>query len=165
MSTNGTNGMNGAAFDIDTLRSDDTGELTILHPVTGEPTTWVWTLAGPGHPRSIAEADKAAKQTLKEERERDQAMVNRRKYIAQERTPEQNRKMNAETFAARVISWTPARINGADYPYSHENVVKLLLNPAYGRVYVQLLEYFASEKSFTPPSATTSSDTPNEISN
>lgn len=159
-----TNGMNGEAFDIDELRSTDSEEVAIVHPITGAPTTWKWTLAGPGHPKSIEVANKAARETLRIERLRDQAQVNRRKWVEPEKTPDENRRANATSFAARVLGWTPARINKADYPFSEENAVNLLLDPAYGRIYVQLLEHFVSDASFTRRSATTSSDSPSETS-
>ena len=159
-----TNG-HGEAFEIGELRSTDTDELTIMHPVTGAPTTWIWTLAGPAHPKSIELAEKTAEAASRLEEAQRQAIVNRQKWKEQHKTPKQTRLENARTFAARVLDWTPARINGEDYPYSNENVVKLLLDPAYGRVYLQLLEYFTDEKSFTQRSATTSSPLPSETSN
>ncbi len=161
-STNGT--MNGEAFEIETLRSTDSDELVIQHPVTGEPTTWKWTLAGPGHPKSIEVANKAARETLRIERLREQAMVNRKKWTEPERTPDENRLANAQSFAARVLGWTPARINGEDYPFSEANAVKLLLEPAYGRIYVQLLEHFISDAAFTRRSVTTSAVSPSATS-
>lgn len=144
------------AFDIDVLRSTDTEELAILHPVTGEPTTWIWTLAGPSHPASIEQSDRLARENLRTQRLREQAVVNRKKWTEPEVTPEENRRENANLFAARVVGWTPARINGQDYPFSRENCAKLLLDPAYGRVFIQIAEYFQSERSFTQRSATSS---------
>jgi len=136
------------AFDIDELRSTDTDELAIVHPATGKPTPWVWTLAGPGHPTTIEQANRAARQSLHTAKLKEQAAVNRKKWIEPERDPDEVREENARSFAARVLGWTPARINQADYPFSVENVTKLLLDPAYGRVYVQLLEYFGADDSF-----------------
>ena len=43
-------------------------------------------------------------------------------------------------------------------------VVKLLLDPAYGRVYAQLLEHFSSDDSFTNRSVTVSPPSPSESS-
>jgi hypothetical protein len=151
-------------FDIDELKATETDELAIVHPTSGAATTWIWTLAGPGHPRSIEAANAAARDTLRLQRQREQAMVNRRKWVEPERTPEEMRQENAKSFAVRVLGWTPARINGEDYPFSTENVVALLLNPAYGRIYLQLLEYFSSDESFTKRSATTSPNSQSETS-
>lgn len=153
------------AFDIDELRATDTDDLAINHPVTNAPTSWVWTLAGPGHPRSIEAANTQAREGLRLQRLREQAIVNRKKWTEPERSPDQMREENAKSFAARVLGWTPARINGQDYPFSSENVTKLLLDPAYGRVYLQLLEYFGADDSFTKRSATTSLASPSATSN
>lgn len=142
------------AFDIDDLRATDTDDLAIVHPVTGKPTSWVWTLAGPAHPDTIAQANRSTREMLKTQRMKENAATNRKKWIEPERTPEEVRRENAESFAARVLGWTPARINKEDYPFSKENVVRLLLDPAYGRIYAQLLEYFSSDDSFTNRSAT-----------
>jgi hypothetical protein len=154
--------MNGEAFDIGELKSTDTAEVAINHPVTGSPTTWVWTLAGPGHQKSIEASNIAARDAIRLQRAREQAVANRRKWVEPERTPEEMRLENAKSFAMRVLSWTPARINGEDYPFSQENVVSLLMNPSYGKVYIQLLEYFTSDESFTARSAMTSSTTQSE---
>jgi hypothetical protein len=154
--------LNGEAFDIGELKSTDTADVAINHPKDGTPTTWIWTLAGPAHPRSIEASNIAARDALRLQRAREQAVVNRRKWIEPERTPDEMRMENAKSFAMRVISWTPAKINGTDYPFSPENVVKLLMDPAYGKVYLQLLEYFTADDSFTDRSATTSPNTQSE---
>lgn len=156
--------LNGDVFDIDTIGAEKTADVPIVHPSTGEPTSWKWTLAGPGHPKSVEVANKAAKDQLRLDAEREKAQTNRKKWTPQERTPDQNRQDNAEALAHRVLGWTPARINGADYPYSYENTVKLLLDPDYSRVYLQLLEYFVSETSFTRPSVPNSSPSLSETS-
>jgi len=148
---------NGNSFDLDELKSTDTAELAIVHPVSNQPTTWIWTLAGPGHPKSVEAANKAARESLRIARLREQAQANRKKWIEPERTPDEMRRENAEAFAVRVLEWTPVKMNGADFPCSQEAVVKLLLDPSFGKVYTQLLEYFASDDSFTKHSAITSS--------
>jgi hypothetical protein len=154
MSSNGHT--NGEMFDIDELRTTATDEVAIVHPVSGQPTTWIWTLAGPGHPASIDVANTAARETLRLQRAREQALVNRKKWVEPERTPDDLRKENAESFARRVLGWTPVKMNGADYSFSHQNVVGLLLDPSFGKIYLQLLEYFSADDSFTKRSVTTS---------
>jgi hypothetical protein len=154
----------GGSFDLDDLRSTDVAELAIVHPKTGEATTWIWTLAGPGHPRTIEAANISAREAMRVQRLREQAMVNRRKWIEPERTPDEMRRENAESFAIRVLDWTPVKLTGNDYPYSRENVVKLLLNPSFGKIYLQLLEYFNSDESFTKHSEMNSPTSPSASS-
>ena len=150
---------NGAVFDIDQLRTTATDEVAIVHPVTGLATTWVWTLAGPGHPASIDAANHAARDALRLARAREQARVNGKKWVEPERTPEEIRKENAESFSKRVLAWTPVKLSGADYPFNQKNVMDLLLDPSFGRIYLQLLEYFNADDSFTKRSAMTSPTT------
>lgn len=153
------------AFDIDEIRATDTEELVINHPATGEPTTWVWTLAGPGHPASIKLADEQARDANRLNRNRIEAATNRRKWKEPEQTTDEIRRDNASAFARRVLGWTPARINKRDYPFSVDNAMNLLIDPAYGRVYQQLLDYFSSESSFIKRSGTALSASPSETSN
>jgi hypothetical protein len=101
-------------FDVGELKAAETAEIAIVHPNSGEPTSWIWTLAGPGHPASVEAANTAARETLRVQRLREQALANRRKWIEPERTPDEMRLENAKSFAVRVIDWTPAKINGAD---------------------------------------------------
>jgi hypothetical protein len=151
-------------FDIDEIKALDTAEVAVVHPFSGLPTTWIWTLAGPGHPKAIAASNNALREMLRVQKLKDQAQANRKKWIEPDRSPEEVRLDNVKSFALRVLGWTPAKINGADYPYSYENVVELLNNQAFTKLYTQLLEYFTSDESFTKPSATTSPTSPNEIS-
>ena len=149
-------------FDIDEVRAMDTAEVPIVHPSTGQPTTWIWTLAGPGHPKSVEAANIALREMLRVQKLKDQAQANRKKWIEPDRTPDEARLENIKSFALRVLGWTPARIGGADYPYSNENVISLLKDRAYDKLYTQLLEYFTSDESFTKPSATPSLNSQSE---
>lgn len=160
--------LNGEAidvFDLNDLRLEDTGQMNVLHPKTGEPTNWVWTLAGPGHPASIEAQNEASKETLRITRLREQAAVNRRRWVEPERDPEEIKRDNALAVARRVLGWTPIKINKEDYPFSRENTMRLLLDPAFGKIYLQVLEYFNADDSFTKRSATVSQPSLSESSN
>lgn len=141
-------------FDISTFQDADTAEMVVNHPRTGEPTTWKITFAGPGHPATVALADRIARKNAKDAREKEMARVNGRKWRGEDVPVEQRRRENAEHFAARMISWTPVRINGEDYPFTPENAVKLLLDPNYGRLFTQIVEFLADEDAFSKSSAT-----------
>ena len=149
-------------FDIDEVKAMDTAEVAINHPSSGLPTTWIWTLAGPGHPKTVEASNIALREMLRVQKLKDQAQANRKKWTEPDRSPEDVRLENIKSFAMRVLGWTPARIGGADYPYSNENVIELLKNRAYDKLYTQLLEYFTSDESFTKPSATTSPNSQSE---
>ena len=85
---------------------------------------------------------------MRESREQEMARVNGKKWKGEERTPEENRRRNAEFFAERMLGWTPVRINGEDFPFSQENSVKLLVDPKYVSFYQQVMSFLADEKSF-----------------
>jgi hypothetical protein len=140
-------------FDISVLATEDTSELVINHPVTNEPTTWVWTIAGPSHPEAIKADDERANEMKREELEKERARVNGRKWRGELRTADEEKQRSAQHFARKVLNWTPVRINGADFHYSRGNVLKILLDPSYWLVYRQLLEFFGEEKSFMKPSS------------
>ncbi len=85
--------------------------------------------------------------------QKEKARVNGRKWQGDFIDTAEQQRINAEFFAKKVLSWTPVRINGADFPYSLGNVVKTLMDPHYGSVYRQLLDFITEEKSFMRPSS------------
>ena len=136
-------------FDIAAFESEDTAEMVVEHPITGEPTTWRITLAGPAHATTIAQGDRLSRQTMREARDRETAIANGKKWKGgEERTPEDNRRRNAEFLAARMLGWTPVRINGAELAFSTENAIRLLVDPRYFRLYQQVMNFLADERSF-----------------
>lgn len=140
-------------FDISSIATEDSAEMIINHPVTGAPTTWVWTIAGPGHPTSIAADRTASDETRREELLKEKARVNGRKWTGDFVDSAEQQRRNAVYFAKKVLGWTPVRINGADFPYSGANVVKVLLDPHYQSIYRQLIDFMIDEKSFMKPSS------------
>src|SRR6266446_89769 len=138
-------------FDISVLATEDTAELIINHPVTGEPTTWVWVIAGPSHPEAIKADDARANELKRDELEKERARVNGRKWRGELRTANEEKERSGQHFASKVLVWSPVRINGADFPYSRGNVMKILLDPRYWGVYRQLLDFFGDERSFMKP--------------
>ena len=142
------------AFDVADLQSTDTAELAIVHPATGQPTTWVWTLAGPGHPATLAQSDRLARTALKAAAMKEQATVNRKKWHEDVREPADVRAENVRFYAERVLGWSPVRFNGQDFPYSRESCIAFLANPQNDKIYGQLTAYFQADDSFTKRSAT-----------
>lgn len=135
-------------FDLDDLAAVDQTELVIRRR-DGTPTNWKWIIAGPGHPQSIALGNRMKKDHVAREREQEAARVNGRKWKGDQETADEAYLRRIETLAERVIGWTPIKFNGEDYPFSRENVVSLLMDPARGDTLVrQLSEFFDDEKSF-----------------
>ncbi len=144
---------NSEVFDIASIATEDTAEMVINHPVTGSPTTWVWTIAGPGHPVSIAADRTASDESRREELLKEKARVNGRKWAGDFVDSAEQQRRNAVYFSKKVLGWTPVRINGADLLYSNANVIKILLDPHYQSIYRQLIDFMIDEKSFMKPSS------------
>jgi hypothetical protein len=140
-------------LDLSDFDTADTSDMPVAHPLTGEPTTWIITFAGPGHPKTIDLADRRARQQLRDEKAKEQARVNGRKWKAEDKTPAEQRAENVEWIADRVVGWTPVKINGDDLSYSRENAIKLLADPKKGWLFRQCLEFLLAEENFMPSSA------------
>jgi len=140
-------------FDLALIAAEDTADMIINHPVSGAPTTWVWTIAGPGHPAAIAADRAASDETRREDLLKEKARVNGRKWSGDFVDSAEQQRRNATYFAKKVLSWTPVRINGTDFPYATANVTKILLDPHYQAIYRQLIDFLVDEKSFMKPSS------------
>jgi hypothetical protein len=148
--------MDGATFDLAELDAIDTADLDVRHPATGEPTGWVITFAGPGHPQAVALNERTMRKRLREEREKEQARTNGRKWKGEERSTEEIRAENLGFLVDRIVSWSPVRINGEDIPFTREAAMQLLGDPRKGWLFTQALEFVVADDTFTRPSATTS---------
>ncbi|RUU37225.1 branched-chain amino acid ABC transporter [Mesorhizobium sp. M6A.T.Ca.TU.002.02.2.1] len=123
--------------------------------INGKVTTWVWTFAGPGHEKTVEQTNRIARQRLHEEARKEQAVVNGKKWIAEEPTPDEVREKNVNWIVGRLLGWTPVKIDGEMLTYSEDAARKLLADPRKSAIYVQALEFLAADTSFTPRSATT----------
>lgn len=151
-----------ATFDITALDAADEGAMHVYH--NGQQTNWIWYFAGPGHAKAIAQAERLARERLRAEREKEQAMVNGRKWKAPDEDVESARRRNIDFIVERLIGWSAATINGQPFPFSEDNARKILADPRKNLI-VQCLEFLGDEKSFIPRSATNSSHTPSDTSN
>lgn len=137
-----------AAFDLDDLAAIDQAELNIKRR-DGAPTGWIWTIAGPGHPQTIALADKLTKEGFARSKAQEMARVNGKKWKGDDESADEIVRRTAGTLAGRVLGWTPVTMNEKDYPCTRENIVAILLDPKRGDTLVtQLAEFIADEKSF-----------------
>lgn len=144
-----------SAVDIDISEFDtlDESDMVVKHPLSGEPTTWTITFAGPGHPKSIEYFDRIARQNLREEASKEQARVNGRKWKAEDESLDARRQKNLEMIVSRMIRWSPVRINGEEMPFTPENAMKLLGDRKKGDLFQQCFDFLNAEKSFFPASA------------
>lgn len=140
-----------ASFDLSELDSVDEAQMTVM---AGDKSTgWIWSFAGPGHPQTIAQRDRIAREQLQRQRAIELAQVNGRKWKGDgTRSPDELRSNNVSYILERLIGWSPITMNGEPYPFSQDNARKLLLDPRKSGLYQQALDFVLEENSFTPRS-------------
>lgn len=153
-----------AVSDIDVFDAVDTAEMVVLTP-DGRLSQWVWTFAGPGHPSTIAQSNRLARERLHEDSQKEAARVNGRKWKSVEESPDDVRAKNANFIIERLISWDGATRAGQPFPYSVESARQILLDPRKSGILIQALEFLGENASFTPRSPKPSQPSPSESSN
>lgn len=133
----------------------DTGILEIRHPITKALTGWKITLAGPGHPKTIALNDRELDKFLQTSKAKEMAQVNGRKWKGDDREVAEVRREFAASIAARIVDWSPVDFQDGKGPiaFSEDVAIALLLDPARLWIAPQIREYLDDEKSFTTDSA------------
>ncbi len=139
-------------IDVADIDAADESDMTVV--VNGKLTTWVWTFAGPGHAKGIAQSNRVSRQRINDDKEKEQARVNGKKWKANEETPDEIRKQNVNYVVERLLRWTPVKLNGEELAFSPENAMKLLLDPRKVSLLMQALEFLNEEKSFIKRDAT-----------
>lgn len=132
----------------------------------GVPINWYWWLAGPGHPMGEAQAARVSKEARRLNRSIQNAQANNRRWTAPEDNGEDIRESNVNWVMERFLRWTPDEQKfGPDLCRSSpENARKLLLDPRYGWLLDQLLEFLRDVNSFTRRSEKNSRPSPSATS-
>jgi hypothetical protein len=141
-----------AEFSFADFEAADEADMTVT--MNGKETTWVWTFAGPGHPKTVELENRAARERLQTERMKEQTVTNGKKWKAPEQTVDEVREKNIDWIVNRLLRWSPVRINGDDYPFSAENARALLADRKKIELFTQALEFLTADSSFTRRSAT-----------
>lgn len=139
-------------FDFADFEAADTADMTVV--VNGKLSSWVWTFAGPGHPQSVEQSNRMARERLHEDRQKEAARVNGKKWKPTEQSPDENRDKNISYVVERLVGWSPVKIGGADYSFSPENARKLLSDPRRVGLLTQAMEFIGDDNAFTQRSAT-----------
>lgn len=139
------------SFDLSAMDSVDTSDMEVY--LNGKLTGWTITFAGPGHEKTIAQANRIAKERLRDDREKESALVNGRKWKPRDETVDEFRARNIRFVAERMTTWTPVKMDGKDFPFSTENAVALLSDPKKTQILQQALEFLGDEQSFSRRSA------------
>lgn len=143
-----------ALFDLGSITAVDTGTLTVLHPVTGEPTNWTITLAGPEHPVTEAISDEMIAENDARQRQQEQARINGKKWKAPDDGEAQRRKLT-ERLSRRILGWSPVTFDGVPFDFSAANAYRLMDEGKFQRVAKQVIDYLSDDASFTKRSAKT----------
>lgn len=147
------------AIDLSGAVPVDTIEYEILKPGGTDGTGWVWQICGPAHPKAVAHTEAAQRKNLRKQRQIEQAQANGRKYVAEERTVEDQRRDNVAWIVSRVTGWnrpvTLNQISPNPINYSDQAVADILIRPEMAWLYNQLVDVVTEEKSFTNASAKT----------
>jgi hypothetical protein len=141
-----------AEFSLSDFDSADEADMTVA--MNGSPTTWIWTFAGPGHPKTVELENREARDRLHTERQIEQQRINGKKVKLPEQTVDEIREKNVNWIVSRLLRWSPVRINGEDYPFSPENARALLSDRRKVELFTQALEFLAADASFEKRSAT-----------
>src|SRR5438045_2335617 len=99
----------------------DTAELHVVRPGTNIRTGWVITLAGPGHPQSIALMNEGERERLHKSAQIEQAQVNGRKWKGDDAQPEEARRKLVSYITRRIVGWTPVDFGEGALEFSPEN--------------------------------------------
>jgi hypothetical protein len=132
----------GAAFD-----AVDTSDMYVT--IGGVPTKWHWTFAGPGHPKTVAQNDRLARDRLRDAREKEQSQTNGRKWKAPEESPDEARARNIGWIVERLLGWSPVKIDGKVLEFSTEAATSWLSDPRKVETLAQALEFLTADNSFT----------------
>jgi len=138
-------------FSLSDFDSADTSSMTV--EVNGKLTNWVWTFAGPGHPQTVEQSNRMARERLHQERLKEQAITNGKKWKAAEESVDEVRERNVRSVVERIVGWSPVKIDGQDYPFTPDNAYKLLIDRRRVGLLTQATEFLFADNSFTKRSA------------
>lgn len=141
-----------AEFDLDAFDAADTADMAVK--LNGRSTTWIWSFAGPGHPQTVTQSNRLARERLQQERFKEQARVNGKKWSAPDDSVDEVRARNVEWVVERLVGWSPVKIGGETLAFSPDAARKLLSDPRKIDLLAQSMEFLAADDSFTKRSAT-----------
>ena len=144
-----------AGFDIFAAAPANTTVYTVLQPDRVTETPWRITLAGPAHEKTLAHQDKQRRKNLRIAEAQENARVNGKKYKAEEKTPEEERRESALWIISRIVSWEGFAPGGVVTPFSDELGIKIFSDPRFSDYFMQIAEVINEATSFTKGSAGT----------
>lgn len=140
-------------IDFGDLDGRDEAEMTVV--VGGKPTDWTWTFSGPGHPQTVAQSNRIARDELNKQHLIEQARANGKKFKGERQTPDELLVDNVSYVLERLLRWSPVKLSGADYPFTAENARALLMDRKKGALLQQAVDFLLDDNSFTKRSPKT----------
>lgn len=134
-------------FTFSDLEAADTSVMTV--EVNGKLTNWTWTFAGPGHPATVAQSNRMARERLHADRLKEQSVTNGKKWKAPEETVDEVRERNVRSIVERIVDWSPVKIDGELYPFTADNAYNLLIDRSRVGLLTQATEFLFADNSFT----------------
>lgn len=138
-------------FDIDSISALEVAEMEVM--INGQAIGWTWKFAGPGHPATIDQNNRVAREQLAIRKLQEQAQVNGKKWKAPEKAPDDILKENIEYVLERLLDWSEVSLAGEPYPFSKENARKLLMDRSKSLLLQQANDFLLEDSSFIKPSA------------
>lgn len=141
-------------FNLGARRAQETADLNVLDPKTDEPTGWLITFAGPGHPQTVTQEDRQIRERLDEENAQRQALANGTPWKPSQRSRQEREARNVAFVVDRIVSWTSVDLDGEeDVKFSAETATRILDDPQMAWLYGQCSRFLLAEKSFIAASA------------
>ena len=139
--------------DLGGFLPNDTAQLHIVIPGTNKRTGWVVTMAGPGHAQSIALSNEASRKYLHTQALQEQARVNGRKWKADDKQADDQRREFIESLVGRIVDWTPVCIGSEVIKFTPASATAFLLRPYMGPYISQFTEFLLDDKAFMTDSS------------
>lgn len=144
--------MTDLVIDLNDFAAADTANMDVR--IGGRPIGWTWTFAGPGHPKTVEQGNRIARQALKEARRKQEAAVNGKKWHADDEDIEDIRRRNVDFVVERLVDWSAIKVAGADgkpvdFPFTADNARSLLSDPAKAGLLEQAYSFLADDENFT----------------
>lgn len=143
--------MTDLVIDLNDFAAADTAEMKVR--AAGKETGWTWIFAGPGHPKTVEQGNRIARQALKESKRQREAQINGKKWHADDEDIEDIRRRNVDFVVERLVGWSAVKVAGADdkavdFAFSPENARALLIDPAKAGLLEQAYTFLADDENF-----------------
>jgi hypothetical protein len=144
-----------AVVDLSALIPLETAVLEILKPGGIESTGWKITFAGPAHPKTVAWQNEQSRKNLRKQQQIEQAQVNGRKFKADDKDPDEQKRETVSWIVSRIVDWTPVKLGPGDaITFSDSAATDLLVKPELGWAFSQMVDFITDDRSFMQRSAT-----------